>query len=256
MKNSEPPEDGSGTIDGLVNGACDAARNGTRPLNTKEPLTILIAGAGIGGLTAAIALRQQGHNVKIFEQSRLATESGAAIHLAPNCNGVLRRLGIIPESFGSNAANRLTDITHQGEVMRSMDLREPNKAWQHPWQFAHRIHLHSALKQAAIAEAGLGTPAELFTASRVKDIDEQQAVIFLENGEEVRGDVIIGADGVHSVTRRRIAPDLSPYNSGKSAFRFLLTREEVKADSKTSSLVDEEGELKIWFAQDRRVVYA
>lgn len=75
----------------------------------KVPLEILIVGAGIGGLTAAIALRKQGHNVQIFEQSRFATETGAALHLAPNANGILRRLGLFPEDFGANLTQRVLD---------------------------------------------------------------------------------------------------------------------------------------------------
>lgn len=71
------------------------------------PLKILIVGAGIGGLTAGIALRNQGHDVQIFEQSHLATETGAAIHLAPNANGLLRRLGIFAEEFGANPMERV-----------------------------------------------------------------------------------------------------------------------------------------------------
>lgn len=253
MKSSDLTSEVNGTYGGLSNESA-SVNNGDRSSNSKEPLTILIAGAGIGGLTAAIALRQQGHHVKIFEQSRLATESGAAIHLAPNCNGVLLRLGIDAESFGSNPANRFTDLSFKGEVMRSMDLKESNKLWQHKWLFAHRIHLHNALKDAAIAVDSPGT-AELFTASRVKSIDEQQAIVYLENGEKVRGDVIVGGDGVHSVTRLKIAPDMKPFNSGKSAFRFLLKRDEVMADPQISHLAGEEGELKIWYAEDRRIVY-
>lgn len=72
-----------------------------------RPLKILIVGAGIGGLTAAIALRNQGHDIQIFEQSHLATETGAAIHLAPNANGLLRRLGIFAEQFGANPMERV-----------------------------------------------------------------------------------------------------------------------------------------------------
>jgi 2-polyprenyl-6-methoxyphenol hydroxylase-like FAD-dependent oxidoreductase len=85
----------------------------------ESPLRILIAGAGIGGLTAAVALGQQGHEVtvrirrcklretiankkQIFEQSEFANETGAAIHLAPNCNGILRRLGLFAEKIGAN----------------------------------------------------------------------------------------------------------------------------------------------------------
>lgn len=80
--------------------------------NTPQPLKILIVGGGIGGLTAALALRSQGHDVQIFEQSRLATETGAALHLAPNANGILKRFGIFAEEFGANLMERVCTIFH------------------------------------------------------------------------------------------------------------------------------------------------
>ena len=82
----------------------------TDGIEQKPGLKILIVGAGIGGLTAAIALRKQGHHVQIFEQSRFATETGAALHLAPNANGILRRLGIFPEDFGANPTQRVIHL--------------------------------------------------------------------------------------------------------------------------------------------------
>jgi hypothetical protein len=85
--------------------------------NGQNGLRVLIVGAGIGGLVAAIALRQQGHHVEVgcpwqrneavadseqlFERSRFANEIGAAIHLSPSCNGVLKRLGIDATKFGA-----------------------------------------------------------------------------------------------------------------------------------------------------------
>ncbi|CAK4030377.1 FAD binding domain-containing [Lecanosticta acicola] len=238
------------------NGSRTERANGYHPPqgSTNGPLTILIAGAGIGGLTAALALRQQGHIVKIYEQSRFAAELGAAVHLAPNCNGVLRRLGIFAEKFGSNPMNRLTEADDQGNVVRSPDLREANKIWQHPWHLAHRVHLHETLKRAAISQEGSGVPAELHTASRIGSVDEVEGTITLEKGEVIRGDVVIGADGVHSVSRNRIAPETKPFSCGKSAFRFLIAREAIKSDPQTTHLVEEEGELKMWYGHDRRIV--
>lgn len=64
-----------------------------------RPLKVLIAGAGIGGLTAALALRQEGHECILFEKSELAQEFGAAIHLAPNCNGLVCHLEVQNERF-------------------------------------------------------------------------------------------------------------------------------------------------------------
>lgn len=78
-----------------------------KDLNEAQGLRVLIVGAGIGGLTAAIAFRQQGHRVELFERSRFANEIGAAIHLSPNANGVLRRLGIQAEDFGAVEAEQV-----------------------------------------------------------------------------------------------------------------------------------------------------
>lgn len=102
--------------------------NGIHDSSNKTGLKILIVGAGIGGCTAALGLRQQGHDVEVggcrhmlwfwrlklkqlFEQSRFSSELGAAISLAPNANGVLQKLGIFAESFGSNPLLRVRSVS-------------------------------------------------------------------------------------------------------------------------------------------------
>lgn len=218
-------------------------------------LRILIVGAGIGGLTAAIGLRQQGHEVVIFEQSRFASEAGAAIHLAPNSNGILRRLGIFAEESGANPMQRLTEYTETGEQTRSFDLQEPNKVWQHPWLLAHRVHLHETLKKAATGPSGKGRPAELRTSSKVVDVDPETATVTTEDGNRYEGDFVLGADGVHSMTRAKIpGGDVKPFSSGKSAFRFLMNKKAAQEDPRTSRFVQREGELVIWYGSDRRIV--
>jgi len=220
-----------------------------------EALNIVIVGAGIGGLVAAIAFRQQGHKVVILEQWDGGNETGAAIHLAPNSNGILRRLGLKAENFGANPMTRLTEYESTGKLLHSIDLVEPNKMWQHPWQLVHRIHLHRQLSAAAIDKQTAGTPADLRYASKVVDIDPATATVTLASGERIQGDVVIGADGVSSQARKKVkGGHIVPFSSGKSAFRFLVSRKEVQEDERTKKFAQREGELVISAADDRKVV--
>lgn len=161
------------------------------------PLKIIIIGAGIGGLSAALSLRRNGHHVQVYEQSRFANETGAAVHLAPNSNGVLRRWGIRAEEFGAVNADRIQERQRGGEVVMDMDTREQNKAWQHPWQFSHRVRLHEKLKSLATEEGGVGTPVELHTSSKIVDLDPAKGEVQLADGTKVNGDVVLGADGIY-----------------------------------------------------------
>jgi 2-polyprenyl-6-methoxyphenol hydroxylase-like FAD-dependent oxidoreductase len=86
-------------IESMSNGHTTAGVN-SHP-NPKY-LRVVIIGAGIGGLTAALFLRNEGHHVTVVESSTFANEVGAALHLAPNANGLLRRLGIFGEDIGAN----------------------------------------------------------------------------------------------------------------------------------------------------------
>jgi 2-polyprenyl-6-methoxyphenol hydroxylase-like FAD-dependent oxidoreductase len=82
-------------------------------------------------------------------------------------------------------------------VLRDVDLTEPNKQWQHPWHLVHRVRLHEELKRRALSPDGDGVPVELRTGSRAASVDAASATAVLESGECVRGNVLIGADGVH-----------------------------------------------------------
>lgn len=235
----------------LVNGHINGANSTADP----RALNIAIIGAGIGGLTAAIGLRKNGHKISLYEQSQFASETGAAIHLAPNSNGLLRRHGIMAEDFGAVEMCRLAEYNEKGVETRKVDLQEQNKMWQHPWMLVHRVKLHDRLKQVAAGKEGKGTPAELHLSSKVVEVDPENASFVLETGEKVQADVVLGADGIYSKTRQFVSGQPSKlFGSGKAAFRFLIGRKSACEDPEIAKLLENDNELVIWYGTDRRVV--
>ncbi|KAK8163251.1 hypothetical protein BC567DRAFT_200667 [Phyllosticta citribraziliensis] len=247
-----------GDLNGFTNGD---SINGSNHVNgtADDGLKILIAGAGIGGLTAAIYLRQAGHKVTVFEQSSFANELGAAVHIAPNTNGVLRRIGIKADEFGAIANHaQVADYDTSGKLIRSFPTAGVSQLFQHKWLLCHRVHLHEHLMQKATAPTDLdnpGVPVEVQTSLRVADIDPHAATVALESGVTFHGDVVIGADGVHSRARSKVpGGDFKAFGSGKSAYRFLVSRKAALEDPRTKKYVEQPGQLSICYDKDRRVV--
>lgn len=236
---------------GAANGTGGVLNDG---ISKAEPLNIVISGAGIGGLFAAISLRRAGHRVTILERSSFNQELGAAIHLAPNSNGLLRRNGIYAESFGANQSLKFNEWKHTGEHVRA--LSHAAHLFQHPWLLAHRVRLHEALKKLATSEEGNGFPVKLMLAMKVEKFDPANGAVVTASGETFSADLVVGADGVHSVARRYIprGENMKVFDSGKSAFRFIIPAKGVREHPVASQCVRGPGELSVWYSNDRRIV--
>ncbi|KAF9895078.1 hypothetical protein FE257_004707 [Aspergillus nanangensis] len=222
------------------------------PSNGKSSggLQVLITGAGIGGLAAAIALRQQGHEVQLFESSRFANEIGAAIHLSPNTNACLLRLGIDAAGFGAVETEQVRTFAPSGQPIHLLNVKEHAHIWRHRWLLVHRAHLHEALKARAVEQGCV-----LNTSCKVVDTDADRASITLASGKVIQGDVVLGADGVHSIARSKIpsANGIVPFSSGRNAFRFLISRQDALDDPETRELAVDDGACDMFDTPDRRI---
>lgn len=95
----------------------------------------------------------------------------------------------------------------------------------------------------------------LHTSSKVASVDPAAATVILESGEAFKGDVVIGADGVHSVARCGISgEDIKAFSSGKNAFRFMVSRKEVLDDPETAHMAKDLGTVDMWHGADSKIV--
>ncbi|KAL1641007.1 hypothetical protein SLS58_006449 [Diplodia intermedia] len=243
-------------------------------MSEATPLKVFVVGAGIGGLSAAIALRQQGHHVEvcslavhqkendeltprsraqIFEKSRLASEVGAAVHCAPNCTALLNRMGIYPETFGATVNESITFRDKNAVALFSKHHDEERKHWQAEYYLVHRVDLHTALKHAALcptSPSNPGPPATLHTSRPVASISPSTATITFASSSDGNGtgsttlsaDLVVAADGIHSRARSAITGRHVPlFTSGKCGFRWLAPTAALLADDATKIFAEEEG---------------
>ncbi|KAH6853737.1 hypothetical protein B0I37DRAFT_14218 [Chaetomium sp. MPI-CAGE-AT-0009] len=217
-----------------------------------RPLSILIIGGGISGLSAAIALRRKGHQVSVMDKYSIIGDVGAAIHLCPNITRILPRWGVDIANIGRNLMSRYVERTRGGDLIKDIDLTESNARWIYPHHMVQRSALHRELMRVATSMEGGGDPVTMLPKHRVVNVDPEVGV-YVENGVLVSADVIIGADGIASKAREVIsnAPLL---RTGKAAFRFIIPAGLARSDPSTAPLVRKPDTLTIWFADDRRVV--
>lgn len=193
-----------------------------------SPLHVIIAGAGIGGLTAALALLQRGFDVDVYEQAEELREVGAGIQLAANGTRVLIDLGLEERlrPLVCEAAAKQVRVWNSGLTRKLFDLGEDSvKRFGAPYWMVHRGDLHRVLCDAVRA---LKADA-IHVSARCIGFKETDSGVDLDlaNGERVSGDVLIGADGVHSVLRAQMFQSPKAQFTGLMAWRGLAPMEKL-----------------------------
>ena len=191
----------------------------------KKTLKILIAGGGIGGITALLALRQRGIAAELFEQAPAFGQVGAGIQVSCNATRILRALGL------GDALARVTYYP-EGRDYRAWDSGERlyytplgQRAEKHfgaPYYTAHRADLLDVLL------SGLGKDGFHLNARIERfDQDADGVTLTLADGRIAAGDILIGADGIHSTVRGQMFGKELPRYTGNVAWRGLVPAERV-----------------------------
>jgi salicylate hydroxylase len=193
-----------------------------------EAPSIAVLGGGIGGLAAAAFLHRAGLDCTVYEQAAQLREIGAGLVVAPNAARLLRQLGVLAE-FEARAVRM--DVGWEfrrwrdGTILSAEDLATKcRRLYGEHTYTAHRADLLDVIRSAVPAEG-------VRLGRRVTEVTltGERPVLRFSNGEVAAHDVLIGADGIHSVVRRAVGESVPPTYSGLCAFRGLVPAAQAPA---------------------------
>lgn len=170
-----------------------------------NPDQIIIAGAGIAGLTLALALSAKGFPVQIFEKSATLAEAGAGVQLSPNATRILQQLGVLEQLTPSSVEPQAICLADgsSGEMLLSLDVGHVARTrWGSPYIVCHRADLQNALLEQARSQPNIAIQLQSTVTQYKPDADGIIVrVQYHDRIEEHRGALLVGADGVWSNMR-------------------------------------------------------
>jgi salicylate hydroxylase len=185
-------------------------------------MNILIAGAGIGGLAAAIGLRRYGHDVTVLEKASRFARVGADVNLTPNAVRALDGLGVgkALRKTAARPTHRISRDWDTGLETSRLEMADAAEAkYGAPQLTIHRADILAALESEL--------PSDIIRHSAAVaqvDANDHLPRVQLESGEWLEADLLIGADGIHSVVRAALFGKGSPEFTGMVAYRAVIPR--------------------------------
>jgi salicylate hydroxylase len=218
-------------------------------MNTQDTkLPVLVAGGGIGGLAAALALTRRGLSVKVLEQSPQLGEIGAGIQLGPNAFAAFDALGV-----GERARGRAVytdEMVMHDALDETLVGRIPTGAafqrrFGNPYAVIHRADVHMSLLEGARESDRI----EVLTSTTVQRVDQDEGGVTVHDakGGRHRGIALIGADGVKSALRRQYVGDEARV-SGHVVYRAVADKKDFPADLQWNA-------ASIWVGPDCHLVH-
>jgi salicylate hydroxylase len=202
-------------------------------------MRVLVTGGGIGGLAAAVALRQIGVDVQVTERATAFGEVGAGVQLGPNATSVLRRLGL---------GGALDEIGFAPEVMRVQRWQDDTVLGE--WPLAQEMlrqygaPYYTAYRPDLIELLAAALPSDVVRLrSKVTAVAPDKPAVTLDDGTSLAADLVVGADGTHSTVRGATVGDAPARFSGMCAYRAMIP---IGPDDDLS--------VRLWMGPGRHVV--
>ncbi len=197
-------------------------------MKASEP--ILVAGGGLGGLSVALALGRQGRRVRVLEQTAELGAIGYGIQLGPNVFPMFERIGVTEAVLDQSILPRacvMFDALSGEEITHIPNEPALRARFGHPYVVIHRVDLHQVLLDACRATDGLTLEPRTSVAGFAPRAGG--VTVMTEDGRNIEGAALIGADGLRSVVREKIVGDGEPKPIGYVAHRTIVPIDRVPA---------------------------